>query len=185
MSYEKVNTISFLNNGDISINSAPSSVRPIRYRTEKIRFKENIGPEEKKRSIFENLLGGTFQFNKGSTSRTFYAYLKVREYLRNERQMIPSDLWIYKDPTAKYNYSDIFWIKQELYAVFEKELESDISMTDKVYALKLDSGAFVTRVNKKTYHSTFAGPIWLRINQAMSYQNIVGGDIISKENYDK
>lgn len=121
MSYEKVQNLTIKKDGTISINSAPSNIFPIEYRTSKIiagsekTYLDNIS------DIFSDLLSGCMKFNFSSKSKVRLAYFKTLKRLE------PLSTWdLYMIDGGKEAFENE-WNK-EYFEEIENKLQKEITL---------------------------------------------------------
>lgn len=176
MGYTIARNISIKKDGRITVTGASSNVYPKTFETFEV-FSKIDSAEERLELIFEELLGGMIQFQSSSRSKVHYAFLKSLDYLNEKYQSVASDLWHSRYTEGKYDKDKIEEIKKEIFGVFKESLDDKVSMSEKDYAVELENGYYLHKMNMYSYRSGTEKEFFT-INQATSYARILGGIVV-------
>lgn len=180
MSYEVVNTIVFYKNGKITVNSADDNIRPLSYRTWEYEDNDSVGLEEKRRLIFNDLIQGHLRFNTRSTNRTHYAFVEVYIFLKKKYGYRPTDLWYAGTPNSTINITkhEAHSIRQEMYRIFKRALQSNVDITSKLYGVKLKNDFWFKNEYKYSYRKSLGSPRKFPLVQAKLYADFYDGEVV-------
>lgn len=176
MGYTIAKNISIKKDGRITVTGASSNIYPKTFETFEA-FSQIDSAEERLELIFEELLGGMIQFQSSSRSKVHYAFLKSLDYLNEKYQSVASDLWHSRYTEGKYDEDRIEEIRKEIFGVFKESLNQKISMSEKKYAVLLENGYYLHKMNMYSYRYS-GNKKFFTINQAMSYARSLGGRVV-------
>lgn len=176
MSYTIAKSVSIKKDGRITINGASNNVYPKTFETFEV-FSRIDSLEDRVFTLFECLLGGEIQIQSSSKSKVHYAFMQSLNYLNMKYKSVASDLWHSSYSEGKYDKDEIEEIKKEIFGVFKESLDDKVSMSEKKYAVELDNGYYLHKMNMYSYRYG-ANKKFFTINQAMSYARSLGGRVV-------
>lgn len=185
MSYEKVDYASVKKDGSITVRSASSNVVPAHYNTWTY-YDGKEGEEgyfKAVRSLFDDMIGYSLQFNKSSRSRVYYAFLRTLEFYKEKYGTSITDLWVSQyDKNPIYTMSQANEIENELFDKFLGYLDESksVNMSQKAYCVLLKNGRYLYSEKKYSYQMSMS-PKYHTINTAMYYAQSYQGEVIKKK----